>query len=320
MKLAWLAALTAAGLLSTACAGAQTAAWPSRMVRIVVPAPAGTGPDIMARMYGEHLSRSLGQPFVVENRSGASGNIGAEVVARATDGHTLLYAYNQIPTMNPHLFGKLSYDMRKDMVPVSITLTTGYVLLANNQFPPHTLAEAIRHARSQPGKVAYASYGPGTASHLAVEIIQDQTQTQYLHVPYKQGQVTDVIAGQVAMVFEPFPSALPFAASGKVKALAVTTPRRLDALPNVPTLAEAVPGFDLLGWQGIWASSSVPTEGVARLQTEIARLTRLPDMQKRIRDLASEPVGGSAEEMARTIDAEYARWGAVIKAKNIRLD
>lgn len=320
MKLAWLAAMTAAGLLSTASAGAQTAAWPSRMVRIVVPAPAGTGPDIMARMYGEHLSRSLGQPFVVENRSGASGNIGAEVVARATDGHTLLYAYNQIPTMNPHLFGKLAYDMRKDMVPVSITLTTGYVLLANNQFPPNTLAEAIRHARSQPGKVAYASYGPGTASHLAFEIIQDQTQTQYLHVPYKQGQVTDVIAGQVAMVFEPFPSALPFAASGKVKALAVTTPWRLDALPNVPTLAEAVPGFDLLGWQGIWASSSVPTEGVTRLQIEIARITRLPDMQKRIRDLASEPVGGSAEEMARTIDAEYARWGAVIKAKNIRLD
>ncbi|MDA7416613.1 tripartite tricarboxylate transporter substrate-binding protein [Xenophilus arseniciresistens] len=313
--------MTAATLLQGATpAGAQTASWPSRMVRIVVPAAAGTGPDIMARMYGEHLSRSLGQPFVVENRPGASGNIGAESVARATDGHTLLYAYNQIPTMNPHLFGKLSYDMRKDMAPVSITLTTGYVLLANNQFPPNTLAEAIGHARGQPGKVAYASYGPGTASHLAFEIIQDQTRTQFLHVPYKQGQVTDVIAGQVAMVFEPFPSALPFAASRKVKALAVTTPKRLDALPDVPTLAEAVPGFDLLGWQGVWASSSVPPEGVARLQAEVARITRLLDMQKRIRDLASEPVGGTSQEMTRAIDAEYARWGAVIKAKNIRLD
>ncbi|WP_076998166.1 tripartite tricarboxylate transporter substrate binding protein [Variovorax sp. KK3] len=318
MKTVLLAA--AAFALAAPLVHAQSA-WPNKTLRIVVPAPAGTGPDIMARVYGEHLSRSLGQPVVVENRAGASGNIGAEYVARAApDGTTLLYAYNQIPTMNPHLFGKLSYDMQKDLVPISITLSTGYVLLANNDFPPKTLAEAITYARAQPGKVAFASYGPGTASHLAFEIIQEQTKTQFLHVPYKQGQVTDVIAGQVAMVFEPFPSAIPFAASGKTKAIAVTTPKRLAALPDVPTLAEAVPGFDLLGWQGVWTTAGTPPEVQARLQSEFVRITQLPEIQKRIRDLASEPVGGNAQDMAKQIRSEYDRWGTVIKAKGIRLD
>lgn len=300
---------------------AAQGSYPTKPVRIIVPAPAGTGPDIMARLYAEHLGRALGQQFLIENKAGASGNIGADAVAHAAgDGYTLLYAYNQIPTMNPHLFGKLSYDMRKNMVPVTITLTTGYVLLANNNFPPNNLAEAIAYAKKHPGKVAYASYGPGTASHLAFEIIQEQTQTDFLHVPYKQGQVTDVMGGQVAMVFEPFPSAIPFVTTGKTKALAVTTPKRLASLPNVPTMSEAVPGFDLLGWQGVWATAGTPPEVVARLQSEFARITMLPDMQKRIRDLGSEPVGSTSKAMAEVIQTEYDRWGQVIKAKNIRLD
>ncbi|MBA2965675.1 MULTISPECIES: Bug family tripartite tricarboxylate transporter substrate binding protein [Ramlibacter] len=313
--------LAAVALALAAAPAAAQSGYPSKPVKIVVPAPAGTGPDIMARLYAEHLGRALGQQFLVENKAGASGNIGAEAVARSpADGHTLLYAYNQIPTMNPHLFGKLGYDMQKDLAPISMTLATGYVLLANNNFPGSTLAEAIAYARSNPGKVAYASYGPGTASHLAFEIIQDQTKAEFLHVPYKQGQVTDVIAGQVAMVFEPFPSALPFVASGKTKALAVTTPKRLAALPGTPTMSEAVPGFDLLGWQGVWAPTGTPPEVLAKLQSEFARITQLPEMQKRIRDLASEPVGSSSREMAQAIQTEYARWGQVIRAKNIRLD
>lgn len=314
--------LVLAGALAAVAgsAGAQ-GAYPSKPVKIIVPAPAGSGPDVMARLYADHLSRALGQQFLVDNKPGASGNIGAESVAHApADGHTLLYAYNQIPTMNPHLFGKLGYDMRKDMAPVSITLTTGYILLANNDFPAADLAQTIAYAKKHPGKVAYASYGPGTASHLAFEIIQEQTRTEFLHVPYKQGQLTDVMGGQVAMVFEPFPSAIPFAASGKTKALAVTTPKRLAALPNVPAMSEAIPGFDLLGWQGVWAPSGTPTAVLAKLQSEFARITQLPDMQKRIRDFGSEPVGGSSREMAQTIEAEYALWGKIIRAKNIRLD
>jgi tripartite-type tricarboxylate transporter receptor subunit TctC len=296
-------------------------AYPNRPVKIIVPAPAGSSPDVMARLYAEQLGRNLGQPFVVENRAGASGNIGAEAVAKApADGYTLLYAYNQIPTMNPHLFGKLSYDAIKDLAPVTVTLSTAYVLLAYNQFPPNNLREAVAYARSNPGKVAYASYGPGTASHLAFELIQDATQAQFLHVPYKQGQVTDVMGGQVSMVFEPFPSAIQFAKSGKVKSLAVTSKKRLPALPDVPTMSEAIPGMDLLGWQGVWATAGTPDAVVAKLQSEFRSITQTPEMQKRIADYASEPVGSTSAEMKDMIQTEYVRWGKLIKAKNIRLD
>jgi tripartite-type tricarboxylate transporter receptor subunit TctC len=296
-------------------------AYPTKPVKIIVPAPAGGPPDIMARLYADQLGRSLGQQFIVENKAGASGNIGADAVAHApADGYTLLYAYNQIPTMNPHLFGKLSYDMQKDLVPISITLNTGYVLLATNNFPANNLAETLAYAKANPGKVAFASYGPGTASHLAFEIIQEQTGTKFLHVPSKAGQVADVMAGHVSMVFEAFPSAIQFVTSGKTKALAVTTPKRLPALPNVPAMSEAVPGFDLLGWQGVWATAGTPPDILAKLQSEFARITQLPEMQRRIRELASEPVGSSSKDMASAIQTEYARWGTIIKAKDIRLD
>ena len=251
MKHFWKACL-AIGMAGLAVTSAQAqAAYPSRVVRIIVPAPAGTGPDVMARLYAEHLGRSLGQSFVVEDRPGASGNLGADAVAHApADGYTLLYAYNQIPTMNPHLFSKLSYDPVKDLVPISQTLSTAYVLLGNNDLPAKDLAGIIDYARKNPGKLAYASYGPGTASHLVMELIQDSEKVQFLHVPYKQGQVTDVIGGQVAMVIEPFPSAIPMVKSGKVRALAVTTDKRIKELPDAPTMSEAIKGLTLYGWQG----------------------------------------------------------------------
>lgn len=295
--------------------------YPKRPVKIVVPAPPGTGPDIMARLYAEQLGKKLGQQFIIENKAGASGNLGAESVAKAAaDGYTLLYAFNQIPTMNPHLFSKLGYDMQKDLTPISMTLSTGYVLLANNNFQANNINDAVSLARQNVGKVAYASYGPGTASHLAFELIQDETHTQFLQIPYRQGAIPDVMGGQVSMVLEPFTSAVPFAISGKLKALAVTTLKRQSVLPNVPTVAESLPGFEMIGWQGVWAPTGTPSDVLVRLQTEISSVTQLPEMQKRIRELASEPVGSTSQEMARTIGVEYARWGKIIKAKNIRLD
>jgi tripartite-type tricarboxylate transporter receptor subunit TctC len=299
---------------------AQTA-YPNRPVRIIVPAPAGTGPDIMARLYAEQLGKSLGQPFTVENRAGASGNIGAEFVAKAAaDGYTIFYAYNQIPTMNPHLFKKLGYDPLRDLAPVTQTLTTAYVLMGNNDLPAKDLSGVIDYARKNPGKLAYASYGPGTASHLVFELIQDSAKIEMLHVPYKQGMVTDVMGGQVAMLFEPFPSGLPFVKSGKLKALAVTSDKRLPALPDVQAMNEAVPGVNLQGWQGVWATGGTPPDIIAKLQAEIVRITRTPEMQKRITDLSSQPTGSSSQDMAGIIQREHAQWGKVIKAKNITLD
>ena len=307
------------GASSTASV-AQTA-YPVRPVRIIVPAPAGTGPDIMARLYAEQLGKSLGQAFTVDNRAGASGNIGAEFVAKSPpDGYTIFYAYNQIPTMNPHLFKKLAYDPLRDLAPVTQTLTTAYVLMGNNDLPAKDLTGVIDYARKNPGKLAYASYGAGTASHLVFELIQDSQKIQMLHVPYKQGMVTDVMGGQVAMLFEPFPSGLPFVKSGKVKALAVTSDKRLPALPDVQAMNEAVPGVNLQGWQGVWATAGTPPDIIAKLQAEIVRITKTPEMQKRITDLASQPTGTSSQEMAGIIQREHAQWGAVIKAKNITLD
>ena len=321
MKTTLSALLSACALMLTAGYTSAQTAYPNRPVKIVMPAPAGTGPDVIARLYADQLSRRMGQQFIVENRVGASGNIAAEAVAKApADGYTLFYAFNQIPTMNPHLFPKLGYDMQKDMVPITMTLKTGYVMLANNDFKANTLADVIAMARQSPGKIPYASYGPGTASHLVFELIQEEANIQFLHVPYRQGVLVDIMGGQVPMVFEPFTSAVPYATSGKLKALAVTTAKRLGALPNVPTMAETLPGFELVGWQGVWAPTGTPADVLTRLQSEFAQITQSPDMQKRIRDLASEPVGSTSQEMAKAISTEYARWGKIIKAKNIRLE
>ncbi|KWT96746.1 MULTISPECIES: tripartite tricarboxylate transporter substrate binding protein [unclassified Variovorax] len=305
--------------VSTA-AVAQTG-YPNRPIRIVTPVPPGVAPDVMARLYADQLSRSLGQPVTVENKPGASGNIGAEFVAKSpADGYTIFYAYNQIPTMNPHLFPKLGYDMARDLAPVTQTLSTAYVILGSKDFPAKDLAGAIDYARTNPEKVAYGSYGPGTAGHLIFEIIQEQANVKMLHVPYKQGAVADVMGGQIAMLAEPFPSAVPLAGSGKVRGLAVTSERRVAELPGVPAMNEALPGLNLLGWQGVWVPAGTPPDVLAKLNAEFVRITRTPEMQKRIADLASTPMGTTPQEMKAAIQRESRQWGALIKAKKIQMD
>jgi tripartite-type tricarboxylate transporter receptor subunit TctC len=296
-------------------------AFPNRAIRIISPVPAGVAPDVMARLYADQLSRSLGQPVTVENRPGASGNIAADFVAKApADGYTIFYAYNQIPTMNPHLFRKLSYDMARDLAPVTQTLSTAYMVLGNNDFPAKDLAGVIDYARKNPEKVAYASYGPGTAGHLIFEVLQEQTGVKMLHVPYKQGAVADLMGGQVTMLVEPFPSGVPLAKSGRVRGLAVTSEYRVAELPNVPAMNEAVPGLNLVGWQGVWVPSHTPPDVIAKLNAEFVRITKTPEMQKRIADFASTPMGSSPQEMKAAIQRESQQWGALIQTKKITLD
>lgn len=307
-------------------AGANSAAvaqsaFPTRAIRIISPVPAGVAPDVMARLYADQLSRSLGQPVTVENKPGASGNIAADFVAKApADGYTIFYAYNQIPTMNPHLFRKLSYDMARDLAPITQTLSTAYVVLGNNDDPSKDLAGVIDQARKNPEKVAYASYGPGTAGHLIFEVLQEQTGVKMLHVPYKQGAVSDVMGGQVTMLVEPFPSGVPLVKSGRVRGLAVTSQHRVAELPNVPAMNEAVPGLNLVGWQGVWVPAGTPPDIIAKLNSEFVRITKTPEMQKRIADFASTPMGSSPQEMKAAIQRESQQWGALIKAKKITLD
>lgn len=297
-----------------------SAKWPSKPIRIVVPAPAGIAPDIFARLYAAEMQKSFGVPVTVDNRPGASAIIGTAHVAKSSpDGYTVLYGFNQIVTMNPHLFNKLPYDA-KQLQPLSQVVTGAYLILANKDFGPNNVAELLASAKSQPGKVTYGSYGPGTASHLGFELIEAEASIKLLHVPYKQGVLNDVIGGLVAMTIEPTGSGMQFVRNGKVKALAYTGAKRLDTMPDVPTLSETIPGLVIPGWNGFWVPAGTPKAVADSLSAEILRITRLPETRKRMAEAGFEPTGTSAEEMAAIIKRESATWGAVIKAKNIRLD
>jgi tripartite-type tricarboxylate transporter receptor subunit TctC len=313
--LASFAALAAAG-------GAWgQSAWPSRPVRIVMPGPAGIAPDVFARWYANELQKALGQPFTVDNRPGASGILGADAVAKAApDGTTLLYGYNQLVTMNPHLFSKLPYNAEKDLVPVSLVATGCYVLCANNNLPASNMKEFIALAKKENGRLAYGSYGPGTGAHLGMELIQGTAGIQLTHVPYKGGVMTDVMSGQIAVALEPSASAVPLVKGGKLKALGVTSATRLEALPDVRPIGDTIPGYELLGWNAFWVPAGTPPAIVQKLQEEAIRISRLPETGQRMRAVGFEPAGTTAQEMAAIIKRESEQMAALIKAKGIRLD
>jgi tripartite-type tricarboxylate transporter receptor subunit TctC len=295
--------------------------WPTKPLRMVVPAPVGLGPDIFARIYAEHLSKALGQAVFVDNRPGVSGVIGTESALRMADGHTIIYGFNQLVTINPLVFSKLPYNADTDLLPVAQTLTGTYVLVASPAFGPNTLAEMVALAGTKQDGLSYASYGPGSVPHLLFLLLQDAAAVQLVHVPYKQSALPDVIAGHVPMVFEPMASALPFVRSGKLKALAVTTAKRLSVLPEVATMSETIPGFgEVVGWQGVFMPKGTPGAVVDRLETELVRITRLPEVSGRIRDAGFEPSTVGAADLSGLIQHERAAWARAVKGKNIRLD
>lgn len=308
-------------LMATSAWAQVQPTWPSRPVKVIMPGPPGSGSDVFARWYANELQKTLNQPFVVENRAGASGIIGTDAVAKAEpDGSTILFGYNQLVTMNPHLFAKLPYDPDRDLAPISIIGKGTYVIVANNDLPAKNLAEVVALAKKEPGKLSYGTYGLGTAFHLGMEMIQDATGIQLTHVPYRGGMITDVMSGQIALGVEPVGSATPLIKAGSVKAIAVTGTKRSDALPDVPTVAETIPGYELVGWMAIWVPAKTPAPVVQKLQDEVIRITKLPETAQRLRELGNEPVGTTASEMAATIQRETESWGKVIKAKGIRLD
>lgn len=309
-------ALSAATLPARAQAG-----YPSRPLRIVVPSAVGVAPDIMARLFAQKLSESLGQPVIVDAKPGASGIIGTDLALKGpADGYTLLYGYNQLVSLNPHLFSKLPYDAQRDMQPVTLLATGGYVLLADPAFPANNVSELIALARTKPRSINYASYGPGTFPHLVMELLASAGNIELTHIPYKNSPVPDLMAGQVQLAFEPNGSALPFVKSGKVKALGVSYGKRLPQLPEVPTLAETLPGVEAVGWHGVWVPAGTPPPIVERLHRELVKILKSPEMSKRFTDLSFDIVGNSPAEMAAWIRKESEQWGRVIKAKKIQLD
>ena len=296
--------------------------WPNRPVRVIVPFAAGAGiNDIMARLVGQHLGTGLGQPVVIENRAGAGGIAGTDVAAKAApDGYTFLMTNVSLVT-SAYLYSNLPYDPEKAFVPVTLVATSPLMLVVHPSVPAKSVQEFIALAKSQPGKLNFGSGGVGSTPHLSVELFKSASGFDAVHVPYKGGApaLNDLVGGQIAFMIENMPGTMPFVKSGKLRALAVTSPQRSPLEPSLPTMAESgVPGYEVVGWQGLFAPAGTPPEIVARLQAEVAKALRLPEARDRLTSLGAEPGGSTPEEFAAFVRAERQRMGTIIREKGIR--
>ena len=322
--LALLACALASATLPAAHAQAPAASWPSKPIRWVVPFPPGGAMDAIARTLGEKAGKTLGQPFVIENKPGAGGNIGADFVAKQPgDGYTLMITSIGMATNKP-LYGKLSYDPIKDFAPVSLLAVVPNVLVTNAIQPDvKTAKDVIAAARKAPGKLTYASAGNGTSIHLAGEVFTSLAQVDMLHVPYKGSgpAVSDLLGGQVNYMFDSITSARPHIESGKLRALGLTTAKRSKSLPNVPTLAEAgLPGYEVSPWFAVFMPAATPKDIVAKVNAALLEAMNDPDVVKRFETIGAEPVGSTPEEMAQHLARESERWTKLIQERGIKLD
>ena len=308
---------------NVAPAGAQ-GAYPTKPVRLVVPFPPGGTTDILARAVAQKLSETWGQQVIVDNRPGAGGNIGSELVAKsAPDGYTLLMGTVGTHAINPSLYAKMPYDHVKDFTPVILVAGVPNVLVVNPAVPAQTVAELIAYAKANPGKLNFASSGSGTSIHLSGELFKVLTGVQITHVPYKGSSpaLTDLVGGQVQMMFDNLPSSLQFIKGNRLRALAVTSTTRAAALPDVPTMVEAgVPGFEASSWFGVLAPAGTPREVVARINAEVAKWLATPDAREKMSAQGAIAAGGTPEDFARHIGAETAKWAKVVKDSGAKVD
>jgi tripartite-type tricarboxylate transporter receptor subunit TctC len=310
--------------LAAPALSAQAQTYPNKPIRLVCPFPPGGAVDIASRATAHTLSQLLGQPVTVDNRPGAGGNIGAEITAKAApDGYTLLMTTSGIMGINPALYSKLPFDTVKDFAPVSIMVTLNNVLVLHPSVQAKSVQELIAMARAQPGKLTYASSGNGTSIHLSGELFKSMAGVDLLHIPYKGSSpaVTDLLAGQVNMMFDNIPSSLPQIKSGKLRALAVTGSKRSPSLPDLPTIAEAgVPGYDSYVWFGIVAPAGTPPEIVARLNAALVKTAATPEFRDRLTGQGYDVMSSTPEQMATSIRGEIAKWGKVVKASGAKVD
>ena len=315
--------LLAVGLAALSLARAQpAAAWaPSRPLRLVVPFPAGGATDVAARILAERLTETLGQPVVVENRTGSSGNIGMENVVRsAPDGHSLLMGTSGALTVNPHLFPNLGFDPAKDLAPVSLAFTTDNALIVNPNMPAQTVAEFLALARSRPGAFSYGSAGAGSSTHMAAELFRLAAGIQVLHVPYRGSApaLNDTVAGNVQFMVDQLPSCIGQIQAGRVRALAVTGPRRSPLLPDVPTVAEAgLPGAENTSWGAVLVPAGTPEAAIARLGAAVREAVGVPAVKERMAQAGADAAASSPAELAALMRREAERWGKVVKDAGI---
>jgi tripartite-type tricarboxylate transporter receptor subunit TctC len=302
---------------------AQAQAWPSRQpVRIVVGFPPGGATDIMARLMGEWLTQRLGQQFLIENKPGASGNIGIEMVAKApADGYTLLTVVTPV-AINPALFSNLPFDFMRDIAPVIYLARLAYVVVVHPSVPAATLPELIAYAKANPGKINYRSAGAGTPQNITCELFKMMSGVNLIHVPYKGGApaVADLVAGHVQVIFAPVSEAIPHIKAGKLRALAVTPAKRLDVFPDVPSVGEFLTGYEATGFAGIGAPTGTPVEIIGLLNKELNAGLADPRIKARIEELGGTVVGGTPAEFGKIIADATEKWAKVIKFAGIKAE
>ena len=300
--------------------GASAESYPARPVRIIVGFPAGITPDITARVVAHWLSQRLGQQFVVENRTGAASNIATELLVKApADGYTLLLV-TLANAVNATLYDHLNFDFLRDVAPVANVIRGPLVMEVNPGLPVRTVNEFITYAKANPGKINMASAGDGTPQHVAGELFKMMTGIDMVHVPYRQSPLPDVLAGQVQVIFNPIPSSLGYIRDGRLRALAVTGTARVQSLPDVPTVAEFVPGYEAASWYGIGAPKGTPAALIDRLNTEINAALADEAIRARFVELGAEPMTMTPSSFGQFLANETAKWGRVVKAANIKVN
>jgi tripartite-type tricarboxylate transporter receptor subunit TctC len=308
------------GLLASNQAVAQ-AAYPNKPIRLVVTFPTGGAPDILARLFSEKAQ--LGQPIVIDNKPGAGGNIGSDIVAKsAGDGYTLVMGTVGTHSINGALYEKMPYDMVKNFTPISLIASAPNLLVVNNDLPVKTVPELIAYMKANPNKLSFGSPGIGTSVHMSGELFKSMTGTSMTHVPYKGRQffIPDLIGGSIQLVFDNMPSALPMAKEGKIRAVAQTTAKRSPAAPDIPTVAESLPGFEATTWFAMFAPANTPKPVVDRLNAEIVRVFKLPEVAERLKTLGLDAVLSTSDELGKYQATEIVKWAKVVKESGAKAE
>ena len=311
------------GALAFACGAQAQDKYPSRSVTLVVPQAAGGANDAIARVLAQKLSEQTGQSFVVENRTGAGGNVGIAYAAKTRpDGYTLMLTADSAQVINPALYPKTGFDPVKDFDPVAPVAKAGYVLVAHPSFPGNNVADLVQQAKPQPGKFSIASAGNGTLNHLIGEMLGKATGIDLVHIPYKgsSAAATDLVAGQVQVSVQSLPSSIAFIRSGKMKVLGVVNPKRLPALPDAPTIGETVKGFGTTPWYGVFAPAGTPKHIVTQLNAAIAKALESKDAQERLAGVGCEPYKSTPEQFAQLVRDDLPRWAKIVKESGATID
>jgi tripartite-type tricarboxylate transporter receptor subunit TctC len=316
-------AMRLAAVLLLSFASLANAAWPERPIHLVVPWAPGGSTDILARAVADKLTQSLGQPVIVENKPGASGNIGSDLVAKAKpDGYTILFGSMSTHAINPSMYSNMPFDGVEDFTPISMLAFVTNTMVVNPSLPAHDVKEFIAYCKAHPGQVAFASAGPGSTNHLSAALMEKMAGIKMLHVPYKGGApaVVATVAGETQVLFTAGTQSLPHVKAGKLRLLAVTESHRSALLPDTPTVGETIPGYEMAVWYGAFAPKGLPPELTRKLNAEINRAMMLPDVKGRMEAIGVEPVNVTPEEFSKVLHADARKWGELVKELGIKTE